>query len=148
MNKQFKILKEYEQNLMMIEDLIGASTTNNFQIYKICRLLFDSRFLTCSTSDDWPKYVFNNQMFILNVDDSSKNGSHWCAFYKYLGKFYAYDSYNRNVKHLSKWWRNKNIISANTDRDQSYNNENNCGARCISWLIMFDKYKTKIINII
>ena len=69
-------------------------------------------------------------------------------FINIIINFFAYDSYNRNVKHLSKWWRNKNIISANTDRDQSYNNENNCGARCISWLVMFDKYKTKIINII
>ena len=60
--------------------------------------MFDYRFLTCSTSDDWPKYAFNNQMFILNVDDSSKNESHWCAFYKYNNKIYSYDGYNRNVK--------------------------------------------------
>ena len=74
--------------------------------------MFDYRFLTCSTSDDWPKYAFNNQMFILNVDDSSKNGSHWCAFYKYNNKIYSYDGYNRNVKTMSKWWRTKNIINA------------------------------------
>ena len=148
MNK-YKILKEYEQTLIMIEDVIGASTTNNFELMRIGRLLFDDRFITCSTSDDFPKYVFNKEMFILNVDDSHKNGSHWCAFYKYNNKFYGYDTYNRNVRNLSKYWKNKKIISSNTDRDQSYNNEKNCGARSMAWLVLADKYTPeKIMNII
>ena len=60
MNK-YKILKEYEQTLMMIEDVIGASTTNNFELMRIGKLLFDYRFLTCSKSDDFPKYFLTKK---------------------------------------------------------------------------------------
>ena len=51
----YYILKEYEQNLMYIEDILKASsTTNNFQLEKLCKYLFDSLFLSVFTADKYP----------------------------------------------------------------------------------------------
>ena len=85
-------------------------------------------------------------MCIINTDD--KKGIHWIACYKYNNKTYVYDSFDRDVKTLSKHWKNKhNWINANKDRDQSYD-ESNCGQRSMAFLTSFNKYKTKVINII
>ena len=71
-------------------------------------------------------------MFIINTDDKTKKGSHWVSCYKWKNKIYAYDTFNRPIKDLSKkYWKNKkNIIDANTNRDESYT-ESNCGHRSI-----------------
>ena len=85
-------------------------------------------------------------MYIINTDN--KKGVHWIACYKYRNKIFCYDSFDRDIKTLSQFWsKNKNLINANKDRDQSCTEEN-CGARCVAWLISFNKHKTKVINII
>ena len=66
---------------------------------------------------------------------------------KYNNKMCANDTFNRNIHKVSIFWKNNNWISANKNRDQSYY-ENDCGERCICWLISFHKYGPKIINII
>ena len=60
-----------------------------------------------------PKYIKEEQCFILNTEPSNKSGIHWVAFYKKNKRLYAYDSFNRNINNLSKLWKHKKIISAN-----------------------------------
>ena len=84
-------------------------------------------------------------MCIINTDN--KKGIHWCSLYKYKNKYWFYDSYNRNYKSF-KTWKNQKWINANKNIDHAYNGEANCGQRSMSWLISFDRYKDKIINII
>ena len=45
-------------------------------------------------------------------------------------KLYVYDSFNRNVHKLSHHFKNLHFINSNTDRDESYK-EDNCGQRCV-----------------
>jgi len=142
----YKILKEYEVNLMLLMDLLGSNSTNNEQLLTIGKALFDKRFKGVYSSDTMP-VLKNNEMCIVNTDDSSKPGMHWIALYKYKNKTYFYDSYYRKAKSLSKFF-DKKWVNANKDRDQSYSGESNCGQRSMCWLISFDKYKTKVINVI
>ena len=52
----YSILKEYEQNLLYIEDVLKtSSTTNNIQLEKLCKNLFDDLFIGVFTSDKYPK---------------------------------------------------------------------------------------------
>lgn len=144
MNK-YKILKEYEQNLMYLQDVLGSGTTNNIELSNLCSYLFGDNFKGVYPSNKEMR-LKNNEICIINTDD--KQGVHWIACYKYKNKTYVYDSFDRDVKTLSKYWKNKhNWINANSDRDQSYN-EFNCGQKSIAWLISFQKYKTKIIHVI
>ena len=146
---KYKILKEYENNLTLLMDILGPSSTDNIELNKIGKLLFDNAFVGVFSSNTMP-ILKNNEMCIVNTDPDYKSGIHWCACYKYNNKTYVYDSYDRNVKSLSKYWKHKhNWINANADRDQSYNGESNCGQRSMAWLISAQLYKPyKIINII
>ena len=140
----YKIIKEYNKNLTMIMDLIGSTTTDNIQLDNLGKALFGDLFVGVFKSDD--KIVLkNNQMCIINTDN--KNGIHWVSLYKYKNKIYYYDSFFRSKEKLNESWKSKNWTNANKDVDQSMN-EFNCGSRCMAWLISFQKYKTKIINVI
>ena len=149
MSKQkFVILKEYENNLTLLMDILGSGTTDNIELNKIGKLLFGDAFVGVFSSNKM-KPLNNNEMCIVNTDPDYKGGTHWCACYKYNNKTYVYDSYDRDIKSLSKYWKHKhNWVNANADRDQSYNGESNCGTRSMAWLISAQKYKPhKLINI-
>ena len=144
---KFQILKEYEVNLMNIMNLIGAGITNNIQLDKLGSLLFGKQYLGTFSSDQFPKYIKNEKCFIMNNKSSKQKGEHFIAFFKRDNKLYGYDSFNRRVKSLSKYWWNKHIVNANKDQEQSFK-EKNRGSRSMAWLVSFSKWGTKIINII
>ena len=93
MSKQYKILKEYEQNLVMLMDILGSPTTDNIELNKIGKYLFGNKFNGVYSSNDVP-VLKNDEMCIVNTDD--KEGVHWIACYKYRKKTYVYDSFDRN----------------------------------------------------
>ena len=132
---------------MLVEDLIGAGVTNNIQLDKLGKTLFVNNYLGTFSSDNFPPVVRNEKSFIMNNKSSRSSGEHFIAFYKRNGKLYAYDSFSRPVKSLSKYWKNKNIVNSNTNRDQSYK-EKSCGSRSMAWLISFNKWGHKVIDII
>ena len=100
-------LKEYEQNLMYIEDVLKtSSTTNNIQLEKLCKNLFDDLFIGVFTADRYPKHISNGEMFIIN--NRKNKGEHWVAVSKYNNKMYAYDTFNRNINKVSIFWKNNN----------------------------------------
>ena len=142
---KYTIRKFYDDTLMKLQDKLTDGITNNLQLDDICYKIFEKNYLGTRPSDQFPKYIREEQCFILNTDD--KKGIHWVAFYKRNKKLYGYDSFNRNINSLSKYWKNKKIISANLDRDQSFLS-NECGSRCVSRLITFKYFGDKIINII
>ena len=54
----YYILKEYEQNLLYIEDILKtSSTTNNFQLEKLCKKIFGDLFIGVFTADKYPKNI-------------------------------------------------------------------------------------------
>ena len=136
MTEKYKILKEYENNLVLLMNILSSGTTDNNQLQSIGMYLFNSvkekPFIGVFSADKMP-ILKNNEMCIVNTDD--KAGVHWIACYKYKNKTYCYDSFDRDVKSLSLHWKNKhNWVNANTDVDQS-NGESNCGQRSCAWLI-------------
>ena len=92
----YYILKEYEQNLMYIEDVLKtSSTTNNIQLEKLCKKSFGDLFIGVFTADKYPKNISNGEMFIIN--NRKNKGEHWVSVIKYNDKMYAYDTFNRNI---------------------------------------------------
>ena len=147
---KYQILKDYEQTLMRIEDILGSGVTNNLQLTKLGHELFGKDYIGTWCSDQMPKYIRENQCFILNTDSSksrNKNG-HWVAFMKLNSKLYYYDSYARPAYKLSKHWATKRMYNANTmDRDQSYE-ASDCGSRSLAYLTVIKKYGEKCIDVI
>ena len=80
---KFDILNEFEHNIMLIQEGFETSgSTDNLQITELCRYLFGSDFIGVYTSDQFPKNVKNNNMFIMNTQPSTQPGLHWVAFVK------------------------------------------------------------------
>jgi hypothetical protein len=65
----------------------------------------------CVASDHFMKNIDNDQFFIINNEPSNSRGEHFIAVYKYKNKFYMYDSFNRDNKSLSSYWKDiKHIV--------------------------------------
>ena len=154
---KYQIIQEHEKNLMYIFDILKKSTTtNNIELDRLGKILFGDLFLGVFSSDEFPKNIQNGQMFIINNKSSKSktNGEHWLAFIKsdknkdHKPRLYGYDSFNRDIHKLSPYFRHKRFVNANSNRDQSFYGESNCGERSVCWLISFAKWGEKIINII
>ena len=104
-----------------------------------------------SNDKNWHNNFLCNEY---NNKSSKQQGEHWLAFIKsdknkdHKKRLYGYDSFNRDIHKLSPYFRHKRFVNANSNRDQSYYGEFNCGERAVSWLISFAKWGEKIINII
>ena len=147
---KYQILKDYEQILMIIEDVLGAGVTNNIQLTTLAIQILGNDYLGTFSSDKMPKYIRDNQCFILNTDSSKSQNKigHWVAFYKLNCKLWYYDTFARSSSKLSNQWKKKKMYNANTiDRDQSYS-ESSCGSRSLSFLILFRKYGIRCINVV
>ena len=125
--------------------LIGNKTTYLTQILGAGRKLFGVKFKGVFPSDKIPKLNDLNQYCILNLDSSEESGSHWIALAKcvYPSKdSIIYDSFGRDYKKIIpdlKYTGNGRI--RNTDRDSEQKMlETDCGARCLAFLMVFDKH--------
>ena len=102
---KYQILKKYEQILRDVEDILGASVTTDSQLTDLGYKFFKNDYLGTFSSDKMPKYIKNNQCFILNTDSSrsANKFGHWIGFKRKLngkmtnGKLYYYDSFARKV---------------------------------------------------
>ena len=151
---KYKILEEYNKNLMYIDDILNKSgTTNNVELNRLGKELFGELFLGVFSADKFPKYIRNNEMFIINNKSSKSKGEHWISFIKSSKnkdrkpRLYAYDSFSRDVHKLSHYFQNKRFINANTNRDQAFI-ESDCGQRAMTYLISFYKHGDKVMSII
>ena len=152
---KFKILEEYNKNLMYIDDILrNSSSTTNIELNRLGKAIFGDLFLGVFTSNEFPKYIRDGQMFIINNKSSRSKtyGEHWISFIKssknkdHKSRLYGYDTFNRDIHKLSPFFRNKRFINANTNRDQSFS-ELNCGERSLCWLVSFHNHRDKVINI-
>ena len=147
---KYQILKQYEQTLMDVEDILGASVTTDSQLTDLGYIIFKNDYLGTFSSDKMPIRIKDNQCFILNTDSSrsANKFGHWIGFYKINKRLWFYDSFARPKEKLSKYWKNKRMYNANkTDRQQSFE-ESDCGSRSMSFLIICRKYGLKAIDVI
>ena len=145
---KYQILREYEHNLMLIEDILKkAGTTNNIELTKLGKSIIGDLFIGVFSSNEFPKRIYEGQSFIINTQSSKQSGLHWVAFVKYHKKLYGYDSYGRDIHKLSPYFKHKRFINANSTRFESYA-EKDCGERSLAFLLSFYKHGDKIINII
>ena len=151
----YQIVDEYNKNLMYIMDALKKSgETNNIELERLGKTLFSDLFLGVFSAEKFPKYIRNNELFIINNKSSrAKEGQHWVAFIKssknkdHTSRLYGYDSFNRDIHKLSPHFRHRRFINANSNRDESFF-ELNCGERCMAFLISFYKHGDKVIRLI
>ena len=144
MSTKYMILNDFDKCLIQIEDIIGDNTTTNITLYKLGKLLFGERFKNVYCSDDTIR-LSNNQCCIINTDSSKQTGTHWCGIYKYRDHYYVFDSFARDIRTLSRYFKFRKWINIEHTRRESYK-QKNCGQLSLCYCIIFDKYKTRIIG--
>jgi hypothetical protein len=137
-----KIFDQYLTNT--VYPLVGNQSTYLSTLQKAGRKLFNIRFKGVYPSDKIPKLNDLSPYCILNLDRSTQSGSHWVACAKIPNKneTLIFDSFGRDytkiIPVLGKSG-NGSIIETDRDSDQKVL-QTDCGARCLSFLMVFDKH--------
>ena len=144
---KYQILKDFNTSLIDIENILGTDEiTTNVQLYRLGNILFGNRFKGVFTADAKFK-LKNNEMCIINTDPSNKKGMHWFSIFKYKNRKYFYDSFARDYKSLSPYFKNKKWFNVKNNVDESFAGKD-CGQLSMTFLVVFDKYKLKVLNVI
>lgn len=159
--------KKYQQVLEnIIYPLLGKKITFGKDLTRIGIKLFGKNFTGAFPSDMIPKLgvnpdgsIVNNNNInktshlyaIANLDDSTMPGSHWISLAYDVddkrtgdppGSIWVYDSFGRSTKEiipsLVQRYGDK-LRTVDQDAEQMVS-EDDCGARCMAWLYVFDRY--------
>ena len=129
----------YNEILEFIETLIGDQVTYSSQLSHIGRQIFGDKFKGVFASNEVPE-LKNGQHAVLNLDRSDQEGSHWIAISKRDNEILVYDSYGRSTNEIIPVLSgsgNGTVIEADRDAEQE-DDEYNCGARSLSFLILLE----------
>lgn len=150
MTKREEAMKLYDQILKSVVMKIGDDTTYDRQLNGYGKAKLGVKFRGVFPSDAIPKLNDLSRYAILNLDRSSEPGSHWVALAKENNHSYFYDSFGRKATKIIPnlvYSGNGRIINTDLKAEQKVS-ENDCGARSLAWLILFDKYGSKIAKLI
>jgi hypothetical protein len=125
-----------------IKPLTGNKTTYLTDLHGVGKKLLGAKFKGVFPSDKIPVLNDLASYCILNLDKSTESGSHWVSLAKHGEDSILYDSFGRaNNKIIPNLVYSGNGRIIDTDRDaEQHILETNCGARCLAWLVFFDKY--------
>ena len=119
--------------MKMVEKSMGHSgSTFSTKLNKYGKTLFGNKFKGIFAKDRLPK-LQPNQSCIFNLDKHNEPGSHWCGMYRTSSRYLIYDSFGRKVL------QGKKYMYTEKDKEQT-DKEENCGQRCLAWLIIAYKH--------
>ena len=138
--KEKHIENLYNQILRHIMVLIGDTTTYLSELNGIGK-----KFKGVYPSDKIPKLNDLSPYAILNLDTSKQPGSHWVAIAKnpHKDETLIYDSFARKGSKIIKslaYSGNGRIINSDLKDAEQDIMETNCGARCLAYLVVVEKY--------
>ena len=148
---------EYLYNYILkniVEPILGNKSTYLSNLNKLGQKILGSKFHGVYASDRIPQLTQSTPYAILNLDKTGEPGSHWVAVAKSginRENTFLYDSFARKSKIIipglfqSGNGKIKNIDISDIEQRIT---EENCGARSITWLLLFDNFgeeKAKLI---
>ena len=150
-NKHQIVDRLYKDTLANVEKYYtGDKTTYLKELEGAGKKLLGVKFKGVYPSDKIPKLNDLSPYCILNLDSSKEPGSHWVSLAKNGKDSILYDSFGRRNTEIIpdlKFSGNGRIIDTDRDSEQKIQ-ETNCGARCLAWLWIFDKYGANIAKMI
>jgi hypothetical protein len=142
--------KLYKMKLREIEKLTGDKTTYLTQLNGVGKKLLGVKFKGVYPSDKIPRLSDLAPYCILNLDTSKQSGSHWVALAKDGDRSILYDSFGRHSNEIIPSLRysgNGKIVDTDRDAEQKIL-EANCGARCLSWIWLYDTHGADVAKLI
>jgi hypothetical protein len=140
---ELEIENVYKSILQYMKTILGNDTTFSTDLQKVGDKLFGSKFKGVFASDKLPKLDSLKKYAIINLDNSSKPGSHWIgiAYDNNDDTLMVYDSFGRKSQKIIPSLRQTySSIIKDTDYDSEQRiRQNDCGQRALSWLYVYDK---------
>jgi hypothetical protein len=124
-----------------MKSILGNGITYGNNLEKLCRSLKIPKFMGVFGQDMIP-FDFSKQCsYILNTAKSNQKGEHWVAIWQENGKIYVFDSFGRNINRLLPYF-DKNVGGGiiYNDNKKQYDYQEDCGQRCISFLLLAKKF--------
>lgn len=121
------VIKKYNSYVKTFEKALGKGPSYTKELNLLGRKLFGKRFRGVFPKDEQP-VLKRGESLIYNLDKKGEPGSHWVAKYHTGQKNFIYDSFGRKLA------KGKNEINSDLDAEQK-KSENNCGPRCLAWLM-------------
>ena len=143
----------YKKKLADIEKYhVGDKTTYLDELEGAGKKMLGVKFKGVYPSDKIPKLNDLSPYCILNLDSSKESGSHWIALAKNdkLNHTMVYDSFGRHNNKIIpnlRYSGNGRVIDTERDAEQKIL-ETNCGARCLAWLCIYDKWGEDVAKLI
>ena len=143
----------------IIEPLSGDKTTYLSELNGIGKKLFGVKFKGVFPSDKIPKLNDLSPYAILNLDTTKQPGSHWVSIAKHppvrgkprTDETLLYDSFARKGSKIIKslaYSGNGRIVDNDLKDAEQRLEETNCGARCLAWLVVVEKYGWDLAKLI
>jgi len=119
------------------------------------RTIFGTKFVGVHARDKFPfPSLKPGDMGIINNQASNQGGEHWIGIARGVqepSRVFVYDSFGRDniikprqVKQLPK---GAQLEHTSTTAEQE-DNEDNCGQRCLAWLMIYQQCGERIANLI
>ena len=127
----------FTRALRAITAIMGVDETNSVQLDKVGANLFEDKWNGVWARDT----ILPNEQgyYICNLDTSHQPGSHWTALVRRGKILYYFDSFARPQRQTLKLEDPNYVIvsEANPEIVQGVR-EQNCGQRCLAWLLVWD----------
>ena len=129
--------------------------TDSKQLTDLGKTIFGKTFLGAHARDAFPfTHMKPGDKGVINTHDTNMPGEHWVAVargVKHTAKVYVYDSFGRRhlikPSHIKPLPRGTRLVPVDDDKEQK-DAENNCGQRCLAWLMVFDQCGEEIADLL
>ena len=126
----------YNEALKIFESHVGSESTYSDQLDAVGKYLWKSKWKGVLPSDaEMPRKGY----YIINVDKREDPGSHWMAVCDNM----LYDSFGRYQSKLVPHVRTMDETEHNAEQG---NLEENCGARSLAWIFVYDAMGREIAH--
>jgi hypothetical protein len=149
--------KIYDALVSDVEDTIGSGSTLDETLDNYGKKVIGQQFGGVFPSDRIPDSMARGtKYFIVNKDKHNQPGSHWIGVVVYRKRMFFYDSFGRSVPMLVPELRQFQLqhglslsvpMRAISAPEQQIREEN-CGARSMAWLILFNRMGFRVARMI
>jgi hypothetical protein len=125
----------YKDFLVLTRNLVGRGISTERTITGVATSLFGPKYAGTFASDEVPSDF--SGYAVVNLQKRGQPGSHWVAIVNLEDDTYmVYDSFGRGTSTILPKLK-LNTIDTEHDPEQS-NREEDCGARVLAWILVFD----------
>ncbi len=152
MNKQ-NITSMYNKLVSALTSFYNCNSKTNTELIQIAKSIFKPLRNNVMRNADYDFSKMSNHYSIVNTDNGA--GVHWVGVYQERNNVYVFDTFGRKINILMPDFVKRartngfNVYNANKKYEREQKEEqNDCGLRCLAWLILTHSKGINVTKII